>query len=66
MLLITPTLPLVIPPRDLKNKACQNVVANPKPRHDNTATSQRMSTDSDTSRRHGGQSTYWSRLARPL
>lgn len=37
MLLITPTLPFVMPPRDLKNRACQNEVEKPKPRHDNTA-----------------------------
>lgn len=39
MVLITPTLPLVMPPRDLKNKACQNVVEKPNPRQDNTVTS---------------------------
>lgn len=38
MVLITPTLPLVMPPRDLKTKACQNVVENPNPRHDSTMT----------------------------
>ncbi|KUI73034.1 hypothetical protein VM1G_11866 [Cytospora mali] len=30
----TPTLPLVTPPRERNNKACQNVVLKPKPTHD--------------------------------
>ena len=45
MVRITPTLPLVMPPRDLKNNACQNVVEKPKPRQDNTAAGQDVSTD---------------------
>lgn len=36
MVLNTPTFPLVIPPRDLKKRACQKVVEKPNPRHEIT------------------------------
>lgn len=36
MVLKTPTLPLVIPPSDRNNMACQKVVENANPRHDIT------------------------------